>query len=74
MRVNKDSWLIRRPIAHRGLWNDKIVENSITAYENATRHGYPIEIDVYLTTDGKLTCSYGGTISITNPGQTTTRT
>lgn len=27
-----------------------------------------------LTTDGKLTCSYGGTISITNPGQTTTRT
>ena len=24
-----------------------------------------------LTTDGKLTCSYGGTISITNPGQAT---
>jgi hypothetical protein len=27
-----------------------------------------------LTTDGKLICSYAGTISITNPGQTTTRT
>ena len=27
-----------------------------------------------LTNDGKLTCSYGGTISITTPGQTTTRT
>ena len=27
-----------------------------------------------LTTDGKLTCAYGGTISVTNPGQTTTHT
>ena len=26
-----------------------------------------------LTSDGKLTCSYGGTISIMNPGQTTTK-
>lgn len=26
-----------------------------------------------LTTDGKLTCSYGGTISILNPGQATTK-
>ena len=27
-----------------------------------------------LTSDGKLTCAYGGTISITNPGQTTAHT
>ena len=27
-----------------------------------------------LTTDGKLTCSYGGNISIVNPGQTTVHT
>ena len=27
-----------------------------------------------LTNDGKLTCAYGGTISILNPGQTTVRT
>lgn len=54
MRINKDSWLINTPIAHRGLWNEQITENSMTAYENATHHGYPIEIDVYLTTDGKL--------------------
>ena len=27
-----------------------------------------------LTTDGKLTCAYGGTISIMNPGQTTAKT
>ena len=26
-----------------------------------------------LTSDGKLTCAYGGTISIMNPGQVTTR-
>lgn len=26
-----------------------------------------------LTSDGKLTCAYGGSISITNPGQTTVK-
>ena len=54
MRINKDSWLINRPIAHRGLWGKEIVENSISAYKNAVRHGYPIEIDLYQTKDGKI--------------------
>ncbi len=54
MRIDKNSWLINKPIAHRGLWGGNIVENSLTAYKNAVKQGYPIEIDVFLTTDGHL--------------------
>lgn len=54
MRLNNSSWLINKPIAHRGLWGDSIVENSMTAYQNAVNNNYPIEIDVYQTKDGKL--------------------
>lgn len=54
MRIQKDYWLINKPIAHRGLWGEDIVENSISAYKNACDKGYPIEIDVYLTLDGEL--------------------
>lgn len=42
-------------IAHRGLFdNESIPENSLPAFENAVRNGYGIELDVQLTTDGKL--------------------
>lgn len=56
MIKNKDFWLLSKPIAHRGLWGNDIVENSITAYNNAISHGYPIEIDVYLSSDDVLMC------------------
>ena len=56
MIKNKDFWLLSKPIAHRGLWGNDIVENSITAYKNAISHGYPIEIDVYLSSDDVLMC------------------
>ena len=56
MRISSDSWLINRPIAHRGLWGEHInvIENTLTAYKNAVDNGYPIEIDLYLSTDGVL--------------------
>lgn len=54
MRIDNQHWLKTKPIAHRGLWNDKIIENSLSAYKSAIDNGYPIEIDVYLTTDGNL--------------------
>lgn len=54
MRISSDSWLINKPIAHRGLWGNDIIENSITAYKNAVQNGYPIEIDLYLSTDEVL--------------------
>ena len=54
MRLNSDSWLLTKPIAHRGLWGENIVENSLSAYKNAVINGYPIEIDLYSSVDGEL--------------------
>ena len=54
MRVDKDYWLFTRPIAHRGLWTENFIENSLPAYKNAIDHGYPIEIDIYSSKDGVL--------------------
>lgn len=63
MRVDKDFWLFTRPVAHRGLWGNGIIENSLTAYENAAKNGYPIEIDVYSTTDGHLVSFHDSTLT-----------
>lgn len=54
MRVDKDFWLFNIPIAHRGLWGEDIIENSLPAYQNAVDNGYPIEIDIYSSKDGVL--------------------
>lgn len=54
MRINNNHWLKTKPIAHRGLWGGDIIENSLSAYRKAAEKGYPIEIDVFLTKDGKL--------------------
>lgn len=54
MRIEKDCWLLTRPISHRGLWGNGVIENSLTAYNNAVKENYPIEIDLYLSTDGVL--------------------
>ncbi|MBQ2714534.1 MAG: glycerophosphodiester phosphodiesterase [Clostridia bacterium] len=56
-------WLIKTPIAHRGLHNDKLPENSISAFQNAIRHGYNIETDVRLTKDKKLVLFHDDTLS-----------
>ncbi|MBE7076040.1 MAG: hypothetical protein E7375_03125 [Clostridiales bacterium] len=54
MKIPENHWLLTRPIAHRGLWGGEILENSLTAYKNAAEKGYPIEIDLHLSTDGVL--------------------
>lgn len=43
-------------VAHRGLHSisDGIPENSMPAFSNALAHGYSIEIDIHLTSDGKV--------------------
>lgn len=45
------TWLVNQPIAHRGLHDDRVPENSMGAFKNAILHGYAIETDVHLTTD-----------------------
>lgn len=52
--ISDNHWLKKRPIAHRGLHNEKIVENTKEAIKEAIKNGYPIEIDVSITKENKL--------------------
>ncbi len=45
-------WLFEKPIAHRGLHDDTIPENTLEAFANAIRMNYPIELDIRQTKDG----------------------
>jgi glycerophosphoryl diester phosphodiesterase len=47
-------WLYEKPIAHRGLHNETLTENSMGAYRNALENGYNIEIDVHLLKSGEI--------------------
>jgi glycerophosphoryl diester phosphodiesterase len=49
------SWLIERPIAHRGLHDARrgIMENTPSAFAAAMRCGYAIECDLQLSGDGQ---------------------
>ncbi|TLP93265.1 glycerophosphodiester phosphodiesterase [Nesterenkonia salmonea] len=48
------SWLVTRPVAHRGLHGDGRPENTLAAFEAAVQAGLPIELDVQLTADHKM--------------------
>ncbi len=52
--LDKNHWLLSRPICHRGLLDENSIENSLSAYEVAVKKGYPLEIDVYSSSDGIL--------------------
>ena len=49
-----DSWIVKMPIAHRGLHNDELPENSLAAFENAIKNKYAIELDLRITSDGHV--------------------
>ncbi len=55
-RLNGTEWILNKPVAHRGLWNETFPENSLSAYKNAVQNGYPIEMDIQMSSDGKLFC------------------
>lgn len=57
------SWLVERCIAHRGLHNDQLPENSLGAFNNAIINGYPIELDVHMISDGTLVVFHDDTLS-----------
>src|SRR5919108_245602 len=52
----RESWLIRTPIAHRGLHDAAAgrPENSLAAFAHACAHGFPAELDVRLTRDREV--------------------
>ncbi len=41
-------------IAHRGLHDTKVPENSLAAFRAAVREGFPIETDLHITADGEV--------------------
>lgn len=49
------SWLVARPIAHRGLHDraNGVIENSVSAARGAIAGGFAIECDVQLSADGE---------------------
>lgn len=49
-----DSWLVKEIISHRGMFNEEFPENTLGAFQNAVNHHYACELDVQMTTDGKL--------------------
>ena len=62
-----DSWLVYQPIAHRGLHDKEIPENSLPAFENAINNGYAIELDVQMIADGTLVVFHDESLSrVTN--------
>ena len=57
-------------IAHRGLYNENIRENTISAFDNAFKNGYDgIEIDVRLTKDNIPVVIHDSFISRVSNGQ-----
>ena len=53
-RLDKSSWLLTRPAAHRGLHGNGVSENSLKAFSLAVEGNYPIELDLQLTADDKI--------------------
>ena len=62
-RIPDDSWLLTKPIAHRGLWGNGVPENTREAYELAAKKGIPIEIDLYFTSDKKIVSFHDTTLN-----------
>ena len=55
-RLQNDHWLLKNPIAHRGLHGKNVAENSLSAFEKAIDKGFPIETDIQMSKDGVLFC------------------
>ena len=47
-------WITEQKIAHRGLHNHQLPENSLGAFANAIKHGFAIELDVHKIKDGTI--------------------
>lgn len=58
------SWLVARPIAHRGLHNhaNGVLENTSAAFAAAVERGYAIECDLQLSKDGEAVVFHDWTL------------
>ena len=57
-----DSWIVKTPIAHRGLHDENTPELSLDAFQKAIDAGYAIEIDVRPLKDGTIVCFHDETL------------
>ena len=48
--------------AHRGLHNEERAENSMSAFKAAVDSGYGIELDIRMTSDGKIVCVHAACV------------
>lgn len=55
-------WLIERPVAHRGLHGNGVVENTLAAAAAAVATNYAIEVDLQLTADGEVVVFHDATL------------
>ncbi len=55
-KIKKENNVLKdvKYIAHRGLHNEFIPENSLSAFDNACKNGYAIEIDIHVTKDDEI--------------------
>lgn len=51
--VRTPGWVTDRPIAHRGLHDERRPENSLAAFEAAVDAGLPLELDVHASVDAE---------------------
>lgn len=49
-----ETWIVKQPIAHRGLHNEEFPELSLGSFKNAIDKGFAIEIDVRNLKDGTV--------------------
>lgn len=54
-RTRKDHWLFNTPIAHRGICNSAIPENSVASFEECVKKGVGIEAD-FVYYKGEVRC------------------
>ena len=54
--LNKNHWLLSNPIAHRGLADVSLVENTLPAFKKCIELNIPIETDLRYTKDRKIIC------------------
>jgi glycerophosphoryl diester phosphodiesterase len=56
------NWLIERPVAHRGLHGNGLIENTLGAACAAVEGNFAIEVDLLLTADGEVVVFHDDTL------------
>lgn len=61
-RKRDTSYFHNKMYAHRGLHDEVVPENSLTAFKLARENGYGVELDVQMTKDGQLVVFHDGNL------------